>query len=78
MAKRRGSIEFFIAKSFFARLSAECLTDYKRVFVLGMDCCFCEFLVSFRDKSFKADIAIGSAVEEIAKLVKAELAKYDI
>ncbi|MBQ9746892.1 MAG: proline--tRNA ligase, partial [Clostridia bacterium] len=34
--------------------------------------------VSFRDKSFKADIAIDTAVEEIAKLVKAELAKYDI
>ena len=34
--------------------------------------------VSFRDKSFKADIAINSAVEEITKLVKAELAKYDI
>jgi hypothetical protein len=34
--------------------------------------------VSFRDKSFKADIAIDSAVEEIVKLVKAELAKYDI
>ena len=34
--------------------------------------------VSFRDKSFKADIAIDTAVEEIAKLVKAELAKYNI
>ena len=34
--------------------------------------------VSFRDKSFKADIAIDTATEEIAKLVKAELAKYNI
>jgi prolyl-tRNA synthetase len=34
--------------------------------------------VSFRDKSFKADIAIDAATEEIAKLVKAELAKYNI
>ena len=34
--------------------------------------------VSFRDKSFKADIAIDTATEEIVKLVKAELAKYDI
>ena len=34
--------------------------------------------VSFRDKSFKADFTIDTAVEEIVKLVKAELAKYDI
>ncbi len=32
--------------------------------------------VSMRDKSFKADIAIDTAVEEIAKIVRAELAKY--
>ena len=34
--------------------------------------------VSMRDKSFKADIAIDTAVEEIVKIVRAELAKYDI
>ncbi|MGN1095351.1 MAG: His/Gly/Thr/Pro-type tRNA ligase C-terminal domain-containing protein, partial [Eubacteriales bacterium] len=34
--------------------------------------------VSFRDKSFKADIAFDNAAEEIESLVKKELSKYEV
>ena len=34
--------------------------------------------VSFRDKSFKGDISLESAVDEIQKIVKEQLAKFDI
>ena len=34
--------------------------------------------VSFRDKSFKGDISLDNAADEIKKIVKEQLAKFDI